>query len=447
MTSLLDTSLLEKRAAQLVEAAKRAGADAADAVAARGSSISISVRHGIVEEVDRSEGDDFTLRVFVNGQTASVSTNAFDEVATVAERAVAMARYAPADPYAGFLDPELRVTALSDLELIDPREWTSDELTEMALATEAAALGVEGISSSIGGSASWGMSGAALVTSDGFSGSYLRSRNGYSVAVIAGSGTNMERDGDYSFAVFSDDLRSPEDVGRSAANRTLRRLNPSKMETSTATVLYDNRTSSSLIGHLSSAINGAMIARGTSFLKDKLGQEIFASTINVIDDPNRLRGLGSRPFDGEGGQSNPLKLIDEGRLTTWTLDSATGRELNMQPNGRARRGGSGTSPGTTNLHLEAGYITVDDAIKSIEHGILVTDMIGSGANTVTGDYSRGASGLRIEKGELTTPVSEITIAGNLKDMFAKMVPCDDLEFRGSSNAPSIMIEGLTIAGN
>lgn len=447
MTSLLDTTQLENRAALLVEAAQKAGADAADAVAARGQSISVSVRHGVVEEVDRSEGDDFTLRVFVKGQTASVSTNAFDDVTSVAERAVAMARHAPADPYAGFLEDALRVRALEDLQLVDRRVWTSDQLTELALRTEAAALAVPGISASIGGSASWGISGAALVTSDGYSGSYLRSRNGYSVAVIAGEGTKMERDGDYSVAVFAEDLESPEAVGKTAAERTLRRLNPSKMATATGTVLYDNRTSSSLLGHLSSAINGAMIARGTSFLKDKKGEIVFKPNIHVIDDPKRLRGMASRPADGEGGQSDPLTLIDGGRLTTWTLDSATGRELGLQPNGRASRTGSGTAPTTTNLHLEAGDLSVDDAIKGIDHGVLVTSLIGSGANVVTGDYSRGAAGIRIEKGELTTPVSEITVAGHLTDMFANMVPCNDLTFRGSTNAPSILIEGLTIAGN
>ena len=446
MTALLETSQLEERAALLVEAAKTAGADKADAIAVRGSSLSVDVRNGAVEEIDRSEGDDFTLRVFVGDKTASVSTNAFDTVREVAERAVSMAKFVPDDPYAGFLDAALRASVFDNLDLVDGTIRTAEELTEFAREAEDIARSVDGVTASIGASASWGVGGMALVTSDGFSGSYLRSRFSHSASVIAGEGTSMERDGDYDMRTHASDLRSPADVGKTAGERTVKRLNPSKTPSTTATVVYENRVASSLLGHLASAINGAAIARGTSFLKSRMGEQIFRPDIQISDQPRLRRRLGSRPFDGEGGRAEDMMLVADGILTSWTLDSATARELGLTPNGRASRGGSGTSPSTTNLTMLPGTVSFEEAIAGIENGILVTDLIGQGTNLVTGDYSRGAAGFKIENGKITTPVSEITIAGNLTDMFARLVPCNDLEIRGSTNAPSIVIDGMTIAG-
>jgi PmbA protein len=286
-----------------------------------------------------------------------------------------------------------------------------------------------------------------LVTSTGFSHAYLGSKHGISMQAIAGEGTGMERDYDYSATIHASDLEAPEKIGRSAGERAVKRLNPRKVSTRKVPVVYDQRVAGSLIGHLSGAINGASIARGTSFLKDKLGEKIFADGITIIDDPLRKRGLRSSPFDAEGIAGKVHKLVDGGRLTTWILDCATARELGMTTTGHAHRGVSSTpSPGASNLHMAAGKVSVDELISDIDEGFFVTDLIGSGANIVTGDYSRGASGFWIEKGKLTYPVSEVTIAGSLPAMFLALTPANDLVFRHGTNSPTVRIEGLTVAG-
>jgi PmbA protein len=285
------------------------------------------------------------------------------------------------------------------------------------------------------------------VTSTGFSGAYLGSRHGVSMQAIAGEGTGMEQDYDFSSALHAADLRDPAEIGRTAGERAVRRLNPRKAATKRVPVVFDTRAANSLIGHLSSAINGSAIARKTSFLKDRLGQQIFAPGIRIIDDPLRRRGLRSHPFDAEGVAGARRALIDDGRLTTWILDCATARELGLTTTGHAQRGVSSTpSPGASNLHLEPGRASPAELIGDIEDGLYVTDLIGMGANMVTGDYSRGVSGFWIERGELTYPVSEITIAGHLNDIFRTLTPADDLVFRYGFNAPTVRIEGLTVAG-
>lgn len=446
MIDLLDQSALRDQAARLVEAAMRAGADAADAVAVRGMALAVDVRLGKVEESERSEGDDFGLRVFVGRRTALVSANTLSDPGMLARRAVAMARAAPEDPYAGLAEPDRLATRFPELDLLDPTVPTAKDLTDRALAAEDAARAVEGVTNSGGASASWSLGGLVLVTSHGFSGTWLGSRHSLSCTAIAGTGTGMERDWDATSRNHLADLKRPETIGREAAERAVRRLDPRKVETGQVTVVWEPRAATSFVGHLAGAVNGASIARKTSFLKDRMGERIFPQGVTITDDPFRVRGLGSRPFDGEGIVGEPLSIVEDGVLKHWLLDTATARELGLVSNGRASRGVGAPSPGSTNLTMLPGTTRRADMIKSISRGLYVTDMIGSGVNGVTGDYSRGASGLWIENGELTYPVAEITVAGNLKDMFARLTPADDLEYRFAINAPTIMIEGLTIAG-
>lgn len=449
VADLFDQSALSTLAQQLVEAAKRAGADAADAVAVRGVSQGVEVRDGRVEESERSEGDDVGLRVLVGQRQAVVSTNdvSGDGVARLAERAVAMARVAPEDKYAGLADPALLARDFPDLDLLDPKVPSTSELERRACEAETAALAVKGVTKSGGASASTGIGGMVLVTSTGFHGSYLRSSQSISTTAISGDGTGMERDYDYTAAPHASDLESPQTVGRKAGERTVARANPRKVETCKVPVLFDPRVAGSIVGHLVGAVNGASIARKTSFLKDRLGEQLFAKNIRIIDDPLRVRGLRSQTFDAEGVQVKKLAIIDEGVLTSWLLDSGTARELGLTTTGHAQRGVSTSpSPGPYNLNLEAGEVTPAELMSDIRQGFYVTDLIGSGVNGVTGDYSRGASGFWIENGKITYPVSEVTIAGHLLDIFKSLVPANDLEFRYGVNAPTLRIEGLTLGG-
>ena len=445
---LLDQSALIDLAQRLVEAAKRAGADAADAVAVRGVSQGVEIREGNVEASERSEGDDVGLRVLVGKKQAVVSTNDISaDVATLAQRAVAMARVAPDDPYAGLADPALLTKNFPDLDLLDPVLPSVDELERRARAAEVAGLAVKGVSKSDGASASAGIGGMVLVTSTGFCGAYLRSSQGISMSAIAGEGTSMERDYDFTSAIHASDLASPESVGKGAADRAVARVNPRKVATTKVPVVFDPRVSSSLVGHLMGAINGVSIARKTSFLKDKMGQQLFDTSISIIDDPLRVRGLRSQPFDAEGVAVKPLSFIENGVLTSWVLDSTTGRELGFATNGRAHRGvSSPPSPGGYNLHMSAGKLSPAELMGDIKDGFYVTELIGSGVNGVTGDYSRGASGFWIENGKLAYAVSEVTIAGHLFDIFKSLTPANDLVFKYGVNAPTIRIEGLTVAG-
>jgi PmbA protein len=448
MSSLLDQSALTDLAERLVAAAARAGADAADAVAVRSVSLGVEVREGAVEESERSEGDDVGLRVFVGRRQAVVSTNDVKaDVAQLAERAVAMARVAPDDPFAGLADPGELARAIVDLDLLDPDLPTVALLEERAKRAEAAGLAIEGVTKSGGASASAGIGGMVLVTSGGFRGAYLNSGQSVSMTAIAGDGMAMERDYDYSSALHSADLDSPEKVGRTAGERTVERLNPRKVETKRVPVVFDRRVAGSLVGHLAGAINGAAVARKTSFLRDRLGERLFKAGISVVDDPLRKRGLRSRPFDAEGVATKRLAVVEDGVLKSWFLDSATARELGLGTTGHAQRGVSSTpSPGASNLHLSAGKDPPEALLADIAEGFYVTDLIGMGVNQVTGDYSRGASGFWIENGKRGYPVSEVTIAGNLIDIFRELSPANDLEFRFGTNSPTVRVEGLTVAG-
>jgi PmbA protein len=448
MSPLLDQSALTDLAERLVAAAGRAGADAADALAVRSVSLAVEVREGAVEESERSEGDDVGLRAFVGRRQAVVSTNDVNaNVAELAERAVAMAKAAPEDPFAGLADPARLARDVPDLDLLDPDLPTVALLEERAQRAERAGLAVKGVTKSGGASASAGIGGMVLVTSHGFRGAYLSSGQSVSMTAIAGEGTAMERDYDYSSTLHGADLDPPEKVGRTAGERTVERLNPRKVKTKRVPIVFDRRIAGSLVSHLASAINGAAVARKTSFLKDRLGERLFRPGVHVIDDPLRRRGLRSRPFDAEGVATRRLAVVEDGVLASWILDSATARELGFASTGHAQRGVSSTpAPGPSNLHLATGSDTPEALMADIAEGFYVTDLIGVGVNQVTGDYSRGASGFWIENGKRSYPVSEVTIAGNLIEMFQTLLPANDLEFRFGTNAPSVRVEGLTVAG-
>ena len=445
----------EEIAHRAIERAKAHGAEAADAVIVSSVSFSASCRLGKLEDIDRSETGDLGLRVLIGKSQANVSATDFSDAAidTLAERCVAMAKSAPEDPWCGLADRDKMASSaeiaerLTMLDIYDPRELSGDRLRDLALEAEEAALGIRGVTNSLGAGASAGSGGIVLATSDGFSGHYSSSGFNLSCAVLAGEGTAMERDYDYASTVHFDDLDQPQEIGRTAGERAVARLNPDKLATDTMAVVYDRRISASLVRHFAGAVSGSAVARGTSFLRDRMATAVFANGVTIVDDPWRKRGLGSKPFDGEGVENAALTLIDDGVLGCWLLDSATARQLGLETNGRASRGiGAPPSPSTTNLYMVNGAVTPEELIGDIRKGFYVTDLIGMGVNPTTGDYSRGASGFLIENGKLTSPVSEVTIAGNLRDMYLNLTPANDLEFRFATNAPTLRIEGLTVAG-
>ncbi len=433
----------------MVKAALCAGADSADAIVLCGQSETVSYRLGKIEAVDRSEAYDTGLRVLIGKRQAIVSSNQINrsEIDAIAARAVEMARVSPDDPFAGLADKNLLATKLEELDLLDETQVETRQLEERACVAEDAARSFEGVTNSNGASASCSVTGITLVSSEGFQGQYQRSGHSVSCSVVAGSDTAMETDYDYTSATHLADLIDSREIGLSAAKRAVRRLNPRSPESCQLPVVFEPRVAASLIGHFVGAINGVSIARGSSFLKDQMGKQVFSPGIRIIDDPLRKRGLRSKPFDGEGVSVRETALISDGVLQTWLLDSASARELSLKTKGHAGRGvGSPPSPGPSNLHMEAGTTTAKDLIGSIKKGFYVTDLIGQGVNGVTGDYSRGAAGFWIENGEICYSVSQATVAGNLREMFAKLVPASDLAFRYATNAPTILIEGMTIAG-
>ncbi|MEM5495034.1 TldD/PmbA family protein [Hoeflea sp. AS16] len=433
-------------AERLIGRARSAGADQADAVVVRSRSRSASVRNGQVENTQSSESDDFSLRVFVGQKVATVHAGQGADETALAERAVAMARVSPEDPHACLADADMLAKSWPDLELYDPTEPSAESLIEAATAAEAAALSVPGVSSSVGAGAGTGLFGMVLATSHGFSGAYERSGFSRSVSVIAGEGVRMERDYDFDSRVFFSDLDDAEEIGRRAGERAAARVNPRKVKTgSNVTVVFDPRASRGLIGHLVSAINGASVARKTSFLKDMMGKKVAIDGLTLTDNPFVRRGSASRPFDGEGVSVGPLTMVEDGVLQQWYLTTAVARELGLKSNGRAGRG-SGVSPSSTNVIVNPGPQTPEDLIASVGNGFYVTELIGQGVNGVTGEYSRGASGFWIENGKLSFAVSEVTIASNLKDMFKRMTLANDIDAKYSIAAPTIAIEGMTLAG-
>ena len=447
---MLSLSQAQDRAQALVDEARRAGADAADALYVCNASTGVSVRLGEMEDVEQSEGEEIGLRIFVGQRTATVSASDLerDSLSALVGRCLAMAREAPEDPYA-VLAPEERLMRGKPpaLDLVDNAEVDPATLKERALTAEDAARSVPGITNSEGGGASMGRSQIALATSHGFAGSYAATIHGTWASVLAGEGGGMQRDYASHSARYLKDLEDAEHIGRRAGQRAIARLHPEKLSSGVMPIIFDPRVGGSLLGHLIGAIAGPAITRRSSFLLDDLGAQLFDSGVTIVDDPHRKRGLRSRPFDGEGLPTQRRALIEKGVLTGWLLDASSAVQLGLEPTGHASRGTSG-SPGVaaTNVHMEPGTTSPGDLMSGIERGIYVTELIGMGVNAVTGDYSRGASGFLIENGAVSHAVSEITIAGTLKEMFAAMIPADDLVFRYAMNVPTLRIDGMTVAG-
>ncbi|WP_158805897.1 MULTISPECIES: TldD/PmbA family protein [unclassified Acidisoma] len=447
LTSDAGVAALTDRLGALLAEAKRAGADAADAILFSGTSLSVACRLGKTEHVERQEGRDLGLRVFLGERSAIVSASAMDPAsfADMADRAVAMARVVPPDPLASL--GEVHPVPADDLDLDDPFEPDVAVLQGWAAEAEDAARSVPGITNSEGGDANFARGLSILMTSRGFVGSNTRTTYSISATAIAGAGVDMQRDYDYSSMVHADDLAKPSEIGHSAAERALARMYPGRPKTAKLPVVYDPRVSGSLLGHMAGAINGSSVARGVSFLKDRMGQRIFAPGITIRDDPRRRRSLRSRLFDGEGQPTMARDFIADGILTSWVLDIRSARQLGLTTTGHASRGTSGPpSPSMTNLYLAPGQVTPAELMADITEGLYLTELIGSGINPTTGDYSRGAAGFMIRNGAITEPVAEITIAGNLIEMFAGMRPANDLEFKRGTDAPTIRIDGMTMAG-
>ncbi len=448
---MLSLEAAQERALALLERARRAGADAGDAIYSADASESIQVRLGNLEDVERSESEHIGLRVFIGTRSASIGSSDMADAALdeLAQRAVAMARSAPEDPYAG-LAPEalLAKGPFPALDLEDAAEPSPQALREAAEAAEDAARAVPGVTNSEGGGASAGRALFALATSHGFAGAYATTSHGLSASVIAGEGANMQRDYGWRSAHHGADLPTPQEIGELAGTRAVARLNPGKLKSGSMPVVFSPRVGGTLVGHLINAMAGASIARRASFLLDRLGAQLLDSSITVVENPHRPRGLRSRPFDGEGLPTVPRNLVEGGRAAGWLMESASARQLGMEPTGHASRGhGGAPSVSVSNLHLAAGALSAEALMADIADGVYITELIGQGVNGVTGDYSRGASGFRIAGGQLAGPVAEFTIAGNLIDMFAALTPANDLEWFRAINVPTIRVDGMTIAGD
>lgn len=448
---MLSPEQARERAQDLVERARRAGADAADAVYGASSAEGIQVRLGKLEDVERSESEHMSLRVFIGQRSASIgssdlSPQALDELAG---RAVAMARAAPEDSYAGLAPEELLSSPpWPELDLIDPAEPSPQALRDRAEEAEDAARAIEGVTNSDGATASAGRGVFALATSHGFAGAYGSTSHSTSASVVAGEGAGKQRDSAWRQAHHAADLPPPGEIGELAGRRAVARLNPDRVKSGAMPVVFDPRVGGTMMGHLLGAMSGSAIARRSSFLLDKLGEPIFKAGTTIVDNPHARRGLRARPFDGEGLPTRPRNLVEDGRITTWLLDSASARQLGLTPTGHAARSGGG-APGVSvgDIHLVAGPMSPAGLMADIAEGIYVTELIGQGVNGVTGDYSRGASGFRIVNGEIAGPVAEFTIAGNLLGMFAQLTPADDLEWYRAINVPTLRIDGMTVAGD
>lgn len=450
---MLSSAEAQDRCSGLIQRALRAGADAGDAVYIANASESVQVRLGAIEDVERSESEHIGLRVFVGGASASIGSTDLGDAALdeLAARAVAMARLAPVDQFAGLAPEDMLLRglpAVADLELDDPRERSPQELRVSAEEAEDAARAIRGVTNSEGAGASAGRGIVALATSHGFTGAYAATSHGLSASVVAGEGGAMQRDYCYRSARHAADLLSPAEIGRRAGERTVARLAPGRMKSGTMAVVFDPRVGGSLVGHLLGAISGTAIARRASFLLGKDEEQVFGAGITILDDPHRRRGLRSRPFDGEGLPTAPRALVDKGRLTGWLMDSAAARQLGTVPTGHASRTGSGAPHvSASNVVLQAGTLTREELIADIAEGVFVTELIGQGVNGVTGDYSRGASGFRIVNGQIAGPVAEFTIASNLIDMFARLVAASDLDLHRGIDVPTLRIDGMSIAGD
>ena len=441
-----DLNILE----ELVKRAKKAGANSADAVILTSEEFTTNCREGKVEDLQRSENKSLGLRVFVKSKTAIVSSSDISKnsLKSLPEKAVAMAKLAPEDAHTKLADKNLVPEEILDLDIFDEKEPEEAALKKLAENCEAAALSQDGITNTEGASISYSRDEVSLYNSNKFAGGYASTSFGLSASVIAGEGENMQRDYEYSIASHLRDLDAAEKIGEVAAARTLARMNPKKIESQTLDVVFDKRVAKGILSGFASAVNGASIARGTSFLKEKMDARIFAEDINIYDDPHISRALGSKPFDDEAVKNSKLQLVENGVLKTWLLDTRSASKLGLETNARASRGlSSHPSPSSTNLYFEAGKLRMRDLVKSVKNGFYVTEVFGMGVNLVNGDYSQGASGFKIENGEITYAVSEVTIAGNLLNMYKSMRLADDLEFKYATNSPTMLIKGMTLAGS
>ncbi|AGF74082.1 PmbA protein [Bartonella australis AUST/NH1] len=442
---MTDDSQIDK-AASLIEMAKRSGADSADAVIIRSHSTHVSVRLGKIESTEASESDNFTLRVFVGKKVASVSANLAAYPRELAERAIVMAKALPDSLFEGLADKERLVTHPKDLDLFDDFTPQSHLLAEDALKMEAASLDVQGVKNSGGAATTYGTSGLVLVTSDGFCGTYRSSCFSRSCSAVSGEGTAMERDYDYTTALHFSDLEAAEIVGKNAGIRAVRRLGAVRASTGIVNVVFDPRVARGIAGHIAYMVNGASVARKTSLLQNLMGERVMKSNVNVTDQPLKLRGSASRPFDGEGVEGQALSVIENGILKNWLLSSSSARELGLETNGHGARSASLVRPESTNFAVEPGSVSPHDMIKDLKNGFYVTELFGHGVDFVTGQYSRGASGFWIENGEITYPVNEVTLGSDLLHMLAHLTPANDIDRRYSIASPTLLIEGMTLAG-
>lgn len=435
----------------IIYQAKKAGATAADAVMLSSTSVGVQVRNGQPEELERSETKTVGLRVFIDKRSATISTTDLqkDNIEKLVEQAISMAKILPEDPFSGLPEPSSKACIdPKELDLYDASERSTQDMLEQAKRTEAAALAVKGVTNSIGGSCGYGKTEMILANSNDFFGTYARTSHSLSACVLAGTGTDMQRDYDYHSTVHLKDLEDAEQIGRSAGEKAVAKLNPTRPKTGVFPVVFHPRVANSIIGHLASALNGYAIARGTSFLKNDMGNLIFPENITIIDQPYQVKGLASRPFDVEGLYPEELKLVDQGKIAHWLLDSRTANQLGLKSNGHATRGPSSPpSPTTTNLYVMAGQQTPDELMADIKEGLYITEMIGSSVNMVTGDYSRGASGFMIRNGQLAEPIMEFTLASMLKEMFSQVYVANDLKFRYNTNSPTLRINAMSVAGN
>jgi len=448
--TLTDLAQAQQKLDDVIHMALRMGADAADALYVEGQSLSVSWRDGKIESLDHAEGGDLGLRVFVGKRQAVVATTDHSPktLEEIVARAVSMAKAATEDPFCGIADPQEIAHDFPSLELADAYVPDVDIFTQRAREAEDAALAVEGVVQCDSTHAGGGRTSVALAASNGFAGAYSRTNYWISASALVGKDTEMEHDYDYDSVAFQSDLMSASDIGRRAAQNALRNLGPRKMPSCQVPVVFDPRVANSILGAFIGAINGSGIARGTSFLKDQMGKQVFAGLITIMDDPHRARGLRSKMFDAEGLAPVPRKLIDQGVLTTWLLDLRSARQLGLKSTGHGSRGASGTpSPSPTNVYIQAGELSPEALISDIKSGFYVTDLMGHGVNGVTGDFSQAAKGFWIENGQKAFPVSEMTIAANLKDMFLSAQVANDLAFRYGLDSPTMRIDGMTVAGS
>lgn len=433
----------------LVQQVIKAGANKAEVIVGKSTEASVTTRFEKLESIDNSESTGFTIRAFVGKQQANISSTDIspDNQGKLVERVISMAKSVPADEYADLASNDMLANKLPELDIYDSYEPTIDELLERSKACEAAALTNKQITNSEGADAGYSKSEFILTTSEGFCNGYKSSSAGVSVSVLAGQGQDMQRDGDYDSKRYYSDLKSPEAIGKKAAERAIAKLNPTKLDSGQMPLIFDNEISGSIIGNLSGAIKGSAIAKGTSFLVDAMGKQLFNSGINIYDDPHIKRGQASKPFDAEGVANKKQHIIKDGILQSWLLDIRSANKLGLITTGNAARGGGLPTPSTTNFYMENGKQSRNQLIADCNNGILITEAFGMGINLITGDYSQGAGGFLIEGGKTTKPVSEITIAGKLQDMFKNLIPANDLEFKYSINAPTLLIDGMTVGGN